>query len=401
MAVYDINNPKHYKPCHYKKYIAYACMPEKGTAIVNKLKHLMTANLLGTTYVGVSNLPYYNEKLEQAQARFPDTVEYVSGETPIVLCRESNAGLELLTLSLRQFFARFKTANGGMPSLEQLKKGWVKVQFEPDPTENYVACFIPMWDIGVIPRTTDVYNAQGLRHGKGDFIVAKVNKAGAINMSSRFVVNGLSFVEMFNNTGFSQMLSKNPLDNHPLPNFTEAAPTQSYSFASLQERLAAHENGVEAMITVAPEYTIPATLLSVLAWAMVMAYVSFADSFGNLVAAWQRGMVRKNGDMTSGCRIGYNQPKSFEMCMQFERKTQDTVKRLKMLWHVEDLDIFVRVEGQTHGTGNGSILQQTKQIKTPFEANITQSDGLAWCIKNHQKLVKFFTDYIKKWWDSK
>ena len=85
---------------------------------------------------------------------------------------------------------------------------WTRIRTKKDASV-VMACFVP---VGYQMQITTSWgavltvNANGVPHGKGDFIMASRNPDGTPNMNDRWVVNGLIFRDTYDNRGWSDYL---------------------------------------------------------------------------------------------------------------------------------------------------------------------------------------------------
>ena len=183
----DINDINNYKRCTKKTYFVYACMPEKGTCIINRL---INVNLYQR---------YKKDYIKAEQAKKYKGLPLADGEQ---VCIYGVAG-EFALVPLQVVLNNYVLDNDMQISVENLKKRWIKLKVKGNFKE-YFACFVPKMQVEHLGKE-DV-NANNVNHGKGDFIVCdSVN--GKPNMNTRQVVNGIVFSNTYSNQGWQNCIS--------------------------------------------------------------------------------------------------------------------------------------------------------------------------------------------------
>lgn len=181
----DIDNPSNYKKTQKKKYEIYACLPRIGTPVFNKLEK--------SNYV-------------------------VDAARRVVL---SGTVGELWVIDIAKLASTYTI--GGRPITEEVLKSkmievsteiagktetvidWFKVEtkagFEP-----YYAVHVPNNMQGAVMTSWGSclqYNAPGIGHSKGDYIVCTAFPNGMPNINDRWVVNGELFPRTYDMRAFS------------------------------------------------------------------------------------------------------------------------------------------------------------------------------------------------------
>ena len=191
MTRVNIDDAKNYKKCSKKSYEVYACIPEKGTCIINRLHDTDLYKR------------YRKEYMTAEQAKKYQGLPLADGNQ---VCIYGVAG-EFSLVPLQVVLNNYVLENGMSVSVDELKKRWVKLKAKSNFRE-FFACFVPKIQIEHLGRMTVNGDGNFINHGKGDFIVCdSIN--GKPNMNTRRVVNGLIFSNTYNNQGWTNCLSVN------------------------------------------------------------------------------------------------------------------------------------------------------------------------------------------------
>ena len=201
MTRVNIDDAKNYKKCSTKSYEVYACIPEKGTCIINRLHNTDLYKR------------YRKEYMTAEQAKKYQGLPLADGNQ---VCIYGVAG-EFSLVPLQVVLNNYVLENGMSVSVDELKKRWVKLKAKSNFRE-FFACFVPKIQIEHLGRMTVNGDGNFINHGKGDFIVCdSVN--GKPNMNTRRVVNGLIFSNTYNNQGWTNCISSvNLIAYENLPN---------------------------------------------------------------------------------------------------------------------------------------------------------------------------------------
>ena len=191
MTRVNIDDAKNYKKCSTKSYEVYACIPEKGTCIINRLHNTDLYKR------------YKKDYMTAEQAKKYQGLPLADGNQ---VCIYGVAG-EFSLVPLQVVLNNYVLENGMSVSVDELKKRWVKLKAKSNFRE-FFACFVPKIQIEHLGRMTVNGDGNFINHGKGDFIVCdSIN--GKPNMNTRRVVNGLIFSNTYNNQGWTNCLSVN------------------------------------------------------------------------------------------------------------------------------------------------------------------------------------------------
>lgn len=201
MAKINIEDVKNYKKCSKKSYEVYACIPEAGTCIINRLHNTDLYKR------------YRKEYMTAEQAKKYQGLPLADGNQ---VCIYGVAG-EFSLVPLQVVLNNYVLENGMSVSVDELKKRWVKLKAKSNFRE-FFACFVPKIQIEHLGRMTVNGDGNFINHGKGDFIVCdSIN--GKPNMNTRRVVNGLIFANTYNNQGWTNCISSvNLIAYENLPN---------------------------------------------------------------------------------------------------------------------------------------------------------------------------------------
>lgn len=240
----NINDPKNYKSCRKKQYEIWVCKPPAGTVIINKLEQANVVRALnGVTFFSAVAIerfretgnPIYQQLMQYAQQGFV----YVVKEQDVVL---SGTRGEMWLTSIEKVQRTYQVMSNGQwgsdwagvtktrgeTSNGKFVLPWMKVRSMGDAAAATMACFVPASQAGQIQTSWAVlnYNAKGVEHGLGDFILCSKNADGSPDLSNRWVVNGAVFADTYNNQGWQGCIK--PVESmlsapEPAPLFTKAA----------------------------------------------------------------------------------------------------------------------------------------------------------------------------------
>lgn len=222
MAIYDV--PKNFKKCRKKLYEIYACVPDDGTIVFNKLEQQSNIRKLESMGLkGLSKKPYLTtydiKKLEpNAMNALKQAVNqnlcYVFKKGQVLLCGTQG---ELWTINAEKFLNSYDFVEGMskerqtalLPPFENTMK-WAKVRPKASSIQGGAwACFCPKGKVsGAIATswgTQLAINDPYSEHGKGDFVMC-ADAGGRPNLADRWVVNGNIFATTYNNQGWTDCL---------------------------------------------------------------------------------------------------------------------------------------------------------------------------------------------------
>ena len=210
-------NELNWKKAHKKQYDIYVSMPEKGTVVINKLEQSDSARILnGHTWI----TPQQMEKNPQVKNLVIQLLQagkayLVDNAHPFVLA--GTVG-EFWTIKPDQLASKYMFLSEGKPTAinqetlnKRLKNGildWTQIRSNPETSEVY-ACFVPTSQRGQVQSSYAVlqYNAPYVKHGKGDFLIARhLLSNGQPDTSRLSVVNGLVFRDTYDNRGWGDCL---------------------------------------------------------------------------------------------------------------------------------------------------------------------------------------------------
>ena len=223
----DFNNPSNYKNCALKSYEAYVCLPPYGTVVINQLKCAQIIHALGgealLTPDLLEELGNKNQQLLQQLNGLvhsnQDGISMVSGVKPVVVCGTMG---EYYTVSANEFNQRFSVVIGNTVTTlsvlcqsgkinhynNQYISSWLRIKSKSNGSSDRVACFVPLSKKFQIVQqgVVVVGNIQGVKHGKGDFVVCQKLPNGQPNFATRQIVNGNVFASTYNNQGWTDCI---------------------------------------------------------------------------------------------------------------------------------------------------------------------------------------------------
>lgn len=174
-----INNPANYKKTRKKLYSIWCCMPAKGTKVHNELENAdyVTSDENGRFVLSGT----MGEQWVIAGNKLAATYTFADG-----------------TAITETALKAKRTSDGTIP--------WFKVTTCKD-SEILFACPTPVNMQYTIQTSWAILqgNRPGVKHGKGDFIMAR-NVNGQPAMDKRWIVNGTVFINTYDNRGFTEYL---------------------------------------------------------------------------------------------------------------------------------------------------------------------------------------------------
>jgi len=208
----DINDPNKYVPCHKRSYTIYACIPAVGTVVINKLEQAASINALkGKSFFTISALNAMRESNKPQYEMLMSLVQQgqayrTTMKCPVVLCETVG---ELRCISLEAFTKQYRLIQDNTPvaisqsildsKMKDDMMDWVAVHVGGSQV-IYGCCEVPVVQRGTI-QTVDGkflwYNAIGVSHGSGDFIVSRWLQNNRPDMTDRWVVNGDVFLNTY------------------------------------------------------------------------------------------------------------------------------------------------------------------------------------------------------------
>lgn len=206
MKQINIEDVKNYKKTSKKSYEVYACIPKKGTLIINKLEQAELYNRTGRKD------HFTAEEVEKKGLLQSYANEIKSGKMHLadgnLVCICGTVG-ELYLTSMQNVFGTYTFADGNLiNNPDSLKKEWRVLKTKRDNMTLF-ACFVHKTQKGMIRTAhgTMEYNGVLADHGKGDFIVCNCMPDGRPNIADKRVVNGNVFATTYKNTGFQDCIS--------------------------------------------------------------------------------------------------------------------------------------------------------------------------------------------------
>lgn len=210
----NIDDPRNYLPCQKKVYQIHTCIPPAGTVVINKLEQYASLRATGNI------TSYTTAALEQMRSRNPQKFQMLmslvqqgqaymtNANTPVVLA--GTVG-EMWCVSMDKLASAYCFLQQGSPVLisqpilnQRIKDGlmdWTVVQSKGEGANvKYGCCQVPATQKGYIQTSwgaTLAYNAPGVAHGAGDYILCSVAPNGMPNLADRWVVNGDIFLTTY------------------------------------------------------------------------------------------------------------------------------------------------------------------------------------------------------------
>ena len=236
---FNPNNPATYKPARKKQYDIHMGLPALEAVFCNKFEQPQVATRLPfqpdrclLTGRDVYHLQKYARKRPDASGEYARLKQWASqgllytasSKTKDRVILAGTQG-ELWTIKLNKLAQTYDIVNSDnsvSPITPQSlsakmvngEMDWTRIRTKKD-SGVVMACFVP---VGYQMQITTSWgavltvNANGVPHGKGDFIMASCNPDGTPNMNDRWVVNGLIFRDTYDNRGWSNYLEAQAAD---------------------------------------------------------------------------------------------------------------------------------------------------------------------------------------------
>ena len=230
---FNPNNPATYKPARKKQYDIHMGLPALEAVFCNKFEQPQVATRYPfqpgrclLTGRDVYHLQKYARKRDNAAEQYARLKQWASqgllytasSKTKDRVILAGTQG-ELWTIKLNKLAQTYDIVNSDnsvSPITPQSlsakmvngEMDWTRIRTKKDASV-VMACFVP---VGYQMQITTSWgavltvNANGVPHGKGDFIMASRNPDGTPNMNDRWVVNGLIFRDTYDNRGWSDYL---------------------------------------------------------------------------------------------------------------------------------------------------------------------------------------------------
>lgn len=224
----DFTSPGAYKPCRRKQYEVHVSMPEKGTVLINRYEQPELAKTVNNLFV---SFDVAKRNLNRVQAMLQAGQAYqVNDATPFAVCGVLG---EYYALSFEQLTQRFVFLSGRHPERitqqaidrrrgQSSVLNWQVARISPQWTAgSYMAAHLPLKYGCNLQTPWGIANAQGVMHGKGDFVVCERMPNGMPNLGSGQIVNGLQFGATYDVRGWEDFLSMSMISrssNVRLPN---------------------------------------------------------------------------------------------------------------------------------------------------------------------------------------
>lgn len=222
---------KNYRRCFAKRYKVHVCRPPRGVVIYNKLEHPeLLAQLEGQSCITLK-LQENPVLAELASTLVKENkAYYMNGDNFVILGTQG----EMYPISKTSLFKLFCRHNGMKITAPYLSSkcnnefciDWFEAYSIIPDTKTY-ACHLPISEHGIFTEgsTKLSYNADGVNHGRGDFVISEMTDDGNF-VGKKRLVNGLVFVDTFVTRNWQECVS---------PNYSERRESTQIYFPVLYE----------------------------------------------------------------------------------------------------------------------------------------------------------------------
>lgn len=222
---------KNYRRCFAKSYKVHVCRPPRGVVIYNKLEHPeLLSQLEGQSCITLK----LQEKPILAELALTLVKEHkaycMNGDNFVILGTQG----EMYPISKTSLFKLFCRHNGMKITASYLSSkyddesyiDWFEAYSVIPDTKTY-ACHLPVSKQGIFMEgsTKLYYNADGVKHGRGDFIISEMTDEGNF-IGKKRLVNGLVFADTFVTRNWQECVS---------PNYSERRDSTQIYFPVLYE----------------------------------------------------------------------------------------------------------------------------------------------------------------------
>lgn len=222
---------KNYRRCFAKRYKVHVCRPPRGVVIYNKLEHPeLLSQLEGQSCITLK-LQENPVLAELASTLVKENkAYYMNGDNFVILGTQG----EMYPISKTSLFKLFCRHNGMKITAPYLSNkcnnesciDWFEAYSIIQDTKTY-ACHLPISEQGIFTEgsTKLSYNADGVKHGRGDFIISEMTDDGNF-IGKKRLVNGLVFADTFVTRNWQECVS---------PNYSERRDSTQIYFPVLYE----------------------------------------------------------------------------------------------------------------------------------------------------------------------
>lgn len=222
---------KSYRRCFAKRYKVHVCRPPRGVVIYNKLEHPeLLSQLEGQSCITLK-LQENPVLAELASTLVKENkAYYMNGDNFVILGTQG----EMYPISKTSLFKLFCRHNGMKITAPYLSSkcnnesciDWFEAYSIIPDTKTY-ACHLPISEQGIFTEgsTKLSYNADGVNHGRGDFIISEMTDDGNF-VGKKRLVNGLVFADTFVTRNWQECVS---------PNYSERRESTQIYFPVLYE----------------------------------------------------------------------------------------------------------------------------------------------------------------------
>lgn len=205
---------KNYRRCFAKRYRIYVCRPPRGVVIYNKLEH---PELLSQT----GGQAYMTLKLQEKPilAKLALTlanehkVYCMDGNDFVILGTQGEmypiSKTNLCKLFCRQNDIKITSSYLSSKCNNESYIDWFDAYSVVPDTKTY-ACHLPLEEKGIFKEGNIKlpYNADGVMHGRGDFIISEMTDDGNF-VGKKRLVNGLVFADTFVTRNWQECVNAN------------------------------------------------------------------------------------------------------------------------------------------------------------------------------------------------
>lgn len=222
---------KNYRRCFAKRYKVHVCRLPRGVVIYNKLEHPeLLSQLEGQSCITLK-LQENPVLAELASTLVKENkAYYMNGDNFVILGTQG----EMYPISKTSLFKLFCRHNGMKITAPYLSSkcnnesyiDWFEAYSIIPDTKTY-ACHLPVSEHGIFTEgsTKLSYNADGVNHGRGDFIISEMTDDGNF-VGKKRLVNGLVFADTFVTRNWQECVS---------PNYSERRESMQIYFPVLYE----------------------------------------------------------------------------------------------------------------------------------------------------------------------
>lgn len=214
----DIMNPASYKACRKKQFEVWVCRPPIHTVVVDHLTQHRGSVILQNAGISENLIlaDVIHEWKSNGDRRFAvvrqalsnGLISVVSKPSQVVLCGTDGqyyvTEYDFVCMQYSVFSGGKYVSLDSIPRLRDKCFDWRRIRANSSYTSKTVACFVKLPQSFVFG--TQIVNESGVEHGKGDFIVCNKLPDGQPDIRNGWVVNGLTFSDTYNNSGWQDCI---------------------------------------------------------------------------------------------------------------------------------------------------------------------------------------------------